>query len=404
MLGSNFEMKLILMFYHYKTIARRFTVVLVVITAGLLGSAINAFSQSSFSDADSLAYLTPTEYAMMLDRNDQFIYRLDLLAGGMEWAFADKFSLLGEIGVEQFPFGRVELRRYFETKNIEHASLNGLYISLGAEAFNNNGWWRAPYSQFYFARLGLQRRFLGKGLADLGIRAGYVNENLAEYQFIGNDFDFETINSRYFLMEAHTSIGLAFTPKRSVKLDYEKLCPVIKCYDTERFLIKVNVANSFQLAAGQSFDVYLQPSVAVEQKIRESPFSVQAKLKLRQAFSATNQSELYSWSYRNGFTADFEGRYYYNLKRRIAKGKTGNSLSANYVSLVYSRRDQWTYNDGNGNPGSYHENGIFVQTGIQRTFGERLYIDVYIGFGITEWTENLRSFEVPGAVECGWRF
>jgi hypothetical protein len=51
-----------------------------------------------------------------------------------------------------------------------------------------------------------------------------------------------------------------------------------------------------------------------------------------------------------------------------------------------------------------NSNGIFIQTGIQRTFGERLSFDAHLGFGITEWTQIRRSYEMPAAVECGWRF
>ena len=361
-------------------------------------------SAQGLSKTDSVEYLTPQEYAMMLDRDDRFLFRVDLLSGGLEWGFVDKFSIVAEVGVEEWPYGRIELRRYFETEKIAQSAFSGMYISLGADAFNNNGWWLAPYSQYYYAKLGLQRRFLGNGLADFGIRAGYVNENIAEYDFIGDDLEFETINERYFLVETTTSIGLAFATKSKKKLDYDRLCPVLKCFDTERFLLKLNVANSFRLAVGQSFDIFLQPSLAIEQKIGDAPFSVQAKLKLRQAFSATNESSFYSTRYQNGFTVDVEGRYYYNLKNRMAKGKTGNSLSANYVSLVYSRRDQWTYTDGGNAPNVNNSNGVFIQTGVQRTFGERLYFDVYIGLGTTEWTRYRKSIEAPGAVECGWRF
>jgi hypothetical protein len=400
---SNFDIHQIIMFYKLKSRNWAYSAWVIFLVLGFLNCTNQACSQS-YSKTDSVAYLTPSEYAMMLDRDDRFLLRIDLLAVGLEWSFTNKVSVVAEVGMEEWPYGSVELRRYFETKNITQTTLSGMYISLGAEAFNSNGLWLAPYSQYYYAKLGLQRRFLGNGLADFGVRAGYVNENIAEYDFIGDDFEFETINERYFLVETTTSIGLAFATKRKNNLDYDRLCPVLKCFDTERFLVKLNAANSFRLAVGQAFDIYLQPSLAIEQKLGNAPFSVQAKLKLRQAFSATDESSFYSTRYQNGFTVDVEGRYYYNLKNRMAKGKTGNSLSANYVSLVFSRRDQWTYTDGSNVPNVSNSNGIFIQTGVQRTFGERLYFDVYIGLGSAEWGRNRKSLDALGAVECGWRF
>ncbi len=71
-----------------------------------------------------------------------------------------------------------------------------------------------------------------------------------------------------------------------------------------------------------------------------------------------------------------EGRWYYNLKRRIRKGKTGNGLSANYIAF-----------GGLIGYGESYSIDSFVKvlhlvTGWQRLFGEHLYYDINLDLDI----------------------
>ncbi|MEQ9299236.1 MAG: hypothetical protein RIF33_11750 [Cyclobacteriaceae bacterium] len=66
------------------------------------------------------------------------------------------------------------------------------------------------------------------------------------------------------------------------------------------------------------------------------------------------------------------GRYYYNMNRRILKGKSANNFSANYIGSTanYGRR--------------FHDDDSQVTWnlvyGIQRRLGKRMFLDFTVGF------------------------
>jgi hypothetical protein len=340
---------------------------------------------------DSVEYLTPEEYAMMLDRNDRFLIRSSLISAGVEWEFIKNFSILGQVGLTEDlwegEFAKAELRYYLPLKSFSKSNLNGPYVSLGAKKYNTSNTYSSigPVGLFkfdelnasiFYANLGLQRRFLGNGLADFGLRFGYKEQTI--YSFPNGVSQEYKVTS--FLLESKTSIGLGLTFKRSADLDYDRLCPVLKCYDTERFLLKINVAEALSFEVDERSMLFrTSPSVALEQKIGDLPYSAQFKVSLdhmtytgraQSSFNGTNFTSIYF---------DFESRYYYNLNARKRSGKTGNSLSANYFALGYSHiRDSGAGGDGEN---AYIENlnGFYITSGLQRTFGKRLYFDLYMG-------------------------
>jgi hypothetical protein len=380
-------------------------------TFGLL--TVLLFSQESFivSESDSIDYLTPEEYAMMIDRDDRFLIRADILSAGFEWEFAKNFSILAQAGFEAYnssdgradEFSKVEMRFYFPTDKFSRSSLNGPYISFGGELFTT---FPAPpilNTSLLYLNLGLQRRFLGNGLADFGLRLGYQNEVFDDWR----DGEYRGESSRQsYVIETNATVGLGLTFSQHEDLDYELLCPVLKCYDTERFLFKINVANAFRLDFGnQTLLADFNPSIAVEQKLGDLPFSVQGKANVdfRVVFDGREDSRYYDLN-RTRLRVEVEGRYYYNLKSRMRKGKTGNSLSANYFALGYFDQNTWTEYANSDDIRLDILDGIFAKTGIQRTFGERLYFDVYLGAGLFEDNQDRRNVRGVGAIECGFKF
>ena len=89
----------------------------------------------------------------------------------------------------------------------------------------------------------------------------------------------------------------------------------------------------------------------------------------------------WSWVVGSAFNADRSDhrqvdsnagiRYYYNMKRRILKGKSANNFSGNYIST--------TFNFGN----RFHDDDVHITWnilyGIQRRLGKRAYVDFDIG-------------------------
>lgn len=363
------------------------------------------YSQQSsiITEIDSVDYLTPQEYAMMLDRNDRFLIRADILSAGFEWEFINSFSVKVQGGFESLiaekPFVNVELRYYLPFKFIERSNLNGAYISAGAE-YNSS--FLLSYYQIYgsmiYTKAGLQRRFMGNGLADLGLRLGYQTENNSSYQEV-----LPWLNSQEsFVIESTASIGLGLTFNKNQPLDYDRLCPVLKCHKRERFLVKLNLANAIRLEFNDDvFRSRIEPSIAVEQKFGNLPFSAQLKVSLDQRIGREREGSYQNSTFLN---LGLEGRYYYNLNSRIKNGKSGNGLSANYFSIGYSDQNRWYPK----NEINYRFSGrefYYATTGIQRTFGDKLYFDFYVGAGYFRAGDfEANAIEYIGTVECGFKF
>ena len=88
---------------------------------------------------------------------------------------------------------------------------------------------------------------------------------------------------------------------------------------------------------------------------------------------------------RNGFAvrSQVAGRYYYNLSRRIRKGKSASNFSANYVALVLGsslgRRAQETpfFEYVHGGPFARFDGAVLY--GLQRRLGRYGFVDAALG-------------------------
>ena len=91
-------------------------------------------------------------------------------------------------------------------------------------------------------------------------------------------------------------------------------------------------------------------------------------------------------------------RYYYNLNRRILKGKSANNFSANYVGVEPNLR----FNYGRGDSGF----SVKLLYGIQRRIGKRGYVDFDVGLEniIVPYTEKEFGIEITGSLELGLAF
>jgi hypothetical protein len=89
---------------------------------------------------------------------------------------------------------------------------------------------------------------------------------------------------------------------------------------------------------------------------------------------------------RNGFAvrSQLAGRYYYNLNRRIRKGKSASNFSANYLSLALGsslgRQAQETPFFGYDYGGPLARVDAAVLYGLQRRLGRYGFVDFNFGF------------------------
>ncbi len=385
------------------------------------------YSQEAQQDS-TIAYLSPMEYAFMLHEKTNWLLKANLLIQtenretvrfklSFEKKIAKAFSLDAAIsyngsGLDADYFHgsefSLESRWYYKSrknKQSKTANLSGAYFALGAsynktKSSTDSQGIHSDYSSIpVFAKWGLQRRFLKRGYVDFGVRTG-ANISLTDWA------------PTSFFLGTYVDAGLAFTRDKQ-ELDFDKLCPVLRCHASDRFLLKTNLVDIISLGfVRKTFIGTIRPNIAAEVKLGESPFSINTNLSCGLTFSA-------SWDHAYTFAIEpkllVEGRWYYNLKRRILNGKTGNGLSANYISIggLY----QGEYQTVVGGPYNYDFNkeffGARLSTGIQRAISKHLYFDVNIGVGYgkgheydeaNDATTNQNKFIFDFGIAIGYRF
>jgi len=366
--------------------------------------------------ADSLQYTKETkqdtivkymdlwEYAFMMHEETSWLFKIDFPVNyrifrvklGFEKKIAPSFSLdfnvelysvsmnLDDVISSEYSNGfniSVESRWYYrmnkrvrEEKVARNMSDN--YLALGLH-------YRQPFpiseSGFrginLYAKWGFQRRFLKLGHVDFGVKASVTSLFEDEYK------------TSFSLIE-FVDVGLAFT-KDEYKLDREKLCPILKCYDADKFIIKSNLSGLLSLIIDEDITINLGPHIAFERKIGKSAFSVNAELRLYVNYETRNSLQKEPiWGY--GYEAMLEGRWYYNLKHRMLRGKSGNGLSANYIATGFNNSfySQVYASDLRYN---YLTNQLSISTGIQRLYSRHMYFDVSLGFGFNLEQDNYLS-------------
>lgn len=302
-----------------------------------------------YSYDSTIAYLTPMEYAFMFHEETNWLFKANMMIASdynatvnlklsLEKKIAKGFSLNAVLfNYTSFNLGMnswghdtygiefsLESRWYYKNRkqfreNKATANLSGTYFALGV------GYWQAYTSwtiqtdnsnlEFIplFAKWGVQRRFLKRGYVDVGLMAGW-----------NNSLNGKKWSTLFF--STYVDAGLAFTRDKQ-KLDFDKLCPVLRCHAADRFVLKINLVNSINLAyVRESIVGSITPNIAAEFKLGTSPFSINTIVKSKFQYSKDSDHDFSTLSISPQATV--EGRYYYNLNRRMLLGKTGNGLSA----------------------------------------------------------------------------
>jgi hypothetical protein len=84
-------------------------------------------------------------------------------------------------------------------------------------------------------------------------------------------------------------------------------------------------------------------SVAYEQKIPKTQLSIESSITIGGNLHAKPDSKVSKFENKYGIGIGIMPRYYYDLKRKIAKGESANNLSGNYVGikLDYAKSQQF---------------------------------------------------------------
>jgi hypothetical protein len=380
------------------------------------------------NELDSTQYLTPMEYAFMFHEDTPW-----MIKGGVDnsksiflafekrikGGFTANISLKYQDDISYLNYNNILIAdfsvRYYYTMRLRNKNrntpfnLSGNYFSLGYEASNNRtsiekitrdgveySIYNRGLNSTYFLKWGLQRRYLKNGFIDAGIKAAYS---------LNGDFD----NS--FKVRSATSIGLAFAKDKS-SLNDKNLCSVIKCFESEKSVFKLNLSDLFEFQTRSDFtNFWLNPDLTHEIKLGKSSFSISNTLRASLDFyyfrpinknSSPSPSrgfiyqpkfERYRLLVNIGYL--FETRYYYNLKNRILKGKTGNGLSADYVSLGfhnYYQNDDYINFTSSALRGGDNFNFLQPQftIGTQRFVGDHFFYDLGLGLRFTDIIDQVR--------------
>lgn len=312
-------------------------------------------------------------------------------------------ALLGRSGWLYSASLAVEGRWYHDMKKRMSAgrsanNFGGRYAGLEARIFNSSltDSWK---SRSITLRYGLQQRFLRRGYFDVSIGAGFV-----EFPSIWG-------SPRGFGTDQRVSVGLAaFLPKVKTETVGGALCEVLHCQDEQDRMLKINLFNVVDFRSnGSVYFLSLQPNIAFEHKIGRSPFSVEVDLEAlyrrgKFPYYSGQDMQYYTSRYASArWNATGELRWYYNMRKRILDGRSGNNLSGAFVGLQLNRNQliKSAVHYNNDVPGIFlgslvtgdYWTSNFVW-GIQQRLLDRGFIQFKIGGGRTFGGTNYR-YEGP---------
>jgi hypothetical protein len=257
----------------------------------------------------------------------------------------------------------VQPRWYFskKTENVVN-NLNGNYVGLNA-----------LYSLGQV--IGQENKTNWGLVANYGIQKRIFNNWYFDYQLgVGVDkFNFpdSKTDDVHFRLHHKLALGLAFG---GGKKGQTNTCDLFSCFEEESSLWKLDLLTLYNQYHHDVFYVNIHPEY--ERKIGQSSFSVNTDVTISYS-QFDNQQKKY------GLKAAIEPRFYYNMKKRIAKGKSANNLSGNYFSFNisggYNDESRATYNIDGRELKAVNIHGtayvIEAKWGIQRRLFKNGFLD-----------------------------
>jgi hypothetical protein len=212
-------------------------------------------------------------------------------------------------------------------------------------------------------------------------------------KFNFNNNNPQTNDSHYWLHNTFT-LGLAFG---GGKKSSTNTCDLFNCFEEENSLWKFDFRNLYRRIPSLGYSVNINPEY--ERKIGQSSFSVNTSIN----FSYHKYNSLNGY----GFGTAIEPRYYYNLKKRIASGKSANNLSGNYFSLkIGGEYLNWDSRNTSSTPNvvqftKFHGTNYRLEPrwGIQRRLFKNGFIDLSVSpFHLEKIFQTLDETKEDGTV------
>lgn len=277
---------------------------------------------------------------------------------------------------------RVEPRWYYGMsrkikKGQQADNLSGNYISLeyAHSRYESN---LLGDQNSLLLNWGAQRRIFDWGYFDFGFGAGAVWVSNSPY----------SRGRRILYARPRAAVGLAMTRRRTGKRA-DNYCEALRCFVEERSMWKADLLTLIDFYSEyRNKSINLNPKIAYERKIGQSAWSLHTEAggaffygRYVSGFPGANEQRFTSRVYQAAVT--LQPRWYFNMKRRIALGKSGNNLSGLYASL--QTRWEYSYQPGTNiqisGDRTIQQWSLAPVCGFQQRFMRNGYVDFNIGLG-----------------------
>ncbi|MEO1518634.1 MAG: hypothetical protein AAFV95_26710 [Bacteroidota bacterium] len=220
-------------------------------------------------------------------------------------------------------------------------------------------------------QIGQQRRIFKRAFFDISASLGTLRRRV----YTNRDFT-EYFHKWSFLYGLEVSLGMAIGGEVNKAPDAVH-CDAFRCHIEERSMLKIGLLRLLSGSSTNGFNGEID--LEYEHKLGYSSWSMTYSGVL-DYFISTNVDDTPGDVIRTGYSLGFAPRWYYNLKKRIAKGKTANNLSSNYFTLSTSFSSRAISNFG-GEKFRDYQIAVVPAWGVQRRFFNRGYFDYKVGFG-----------------------
>lgn len=279
-------------------------------------------------------------------------------------------------------------------------ALSGNYLALRYDVkYRDKFWYNYPIDNpqssvtHYFSLLGgLQRRILGSGFLDIGLGFQFWTGNKPlPYYTADGTLRHRSANSSGIGLYYQLGLGFAlFTQNYNTAKERsaDDLSKFFSYQVAEHHLVKINLLELIKTVdySAAYNKLKLKGDVTFEQKIGRS-FSINiGGIAATSLYSRKKSLSSNGALVANKITATLEAelapRWYYNLPRRIATGKSANNLSANYLSLAFNYRQQIGEESLNPNAIAVPKAAsLALLYGLQRRIFNHGYLDYRLGIG-----------------------
>lgn len=226
-------------------------------------------------------------------------------------------------------------------------------------------------------KYGIQRRIFGRGFIDISTGPSlWFQQSSVEWSF-------------------NTQIRLGLT-LGTPKLDpnAKERCDVFQCFEERKHLFKIDLINALIINGDGQTTEYSGSLFAAFERKMGSYWSINTEVEFSYISLGLFSNNRFS---NMSISLKTQARYYYNLKKRIAEGKSANNLSGNYVgwqvqtSPVFQYRSSYSFRGDNWVTPNIAWTFAPIW-GIQRTIFKRGFIDYSLGLRLFELGENQTDY------------